>query len=84
MAQEDEGYNPEITYVAENVPIRWEITSTSPYSCAAYIRSPEMGVRTNLKAGKNVINIPALKNGNWQFTCVMGMYSGKFIAVKTP
>lgn len=84
MEQQDTGYLPATTYVKAGVPITWQITSTSPFSCAAFLRAPDIGVETQLKAGLNTVAVPALPAGTVPFTCVMGMYSGDLIAIDNP
>lgn len=84
MEQQDTGYLPATSYVKAGVPIKWQITSTSPFSCAAFLRAPDIGVDTQLKAGLNSVPVPALPAGTVPFTCVMGMYSGELIAIDNP
>lgn len=84
MLANGDGYSPATTYVAAGVPIRWEITSTAPLYCTAFLRAPELGVSTQLVGGVNVVDVRPLGLGEWPFTCVMGMYSGSLIAVPGP
>lgn len=81
MEQTTRGYVPATTVVAPGVPIRWEITSVSDLSCAAYMRGVSWEWRTNLKTGPNVVTLPPLAAGErYDFACVMGMYSGTLVA----
>jgi len=85
MDQTTRGYAPETSVVQAGVPIRWEITSVSDLSCAAYLRGvtdPEF--RVDLATGPNVVELPALAPGRWDFSCAMGMYSGTLIAIDQP
>jgi sulfite exporter TauE/SafE/copper chaperone CopZ len=84
MEQQDTAYSPATTYVKAGVPISWQITSTSPFSCAAFLRVPDVGVEAHLKAGLNSVAVPALRAGAVPFTCAMGMYSGELIAIDNP
>ena len=40
MVAGGDGYSPATTYVAAGVPIRWQITSTAPMYCTAFLRAP--------------------------------------------
>lgn len=81
MEQTSRGYVPATTVVAPGVPIRWEITSVSDLSCAAYMRGVSWEWRTNLRTGANVVTLPPLAAGErYDFACVMGMYSGTLVA----
>ena len=80
MYQGARGYTPAATVVYADVPIRWEITSESEYTCASALRG-DGGFSYNLKTGENVLTLPAMKAGTFAFTCTMGMYSGSLTAV---
>ena len=81
MEQTSRGYLPQTTVVAPGLPIRWEITSVSDLSCAAYLRGVSWEWRTNLRTGANVVTLPPLEaGGRYDFACVMGMYSGSLVA----
>jgi sulfite exporter TauE/SafE/copper chaperone CopZ len=81
MEQTTRGYVPQTTVVKPGVPIRWEITSVSDLSCAAYLRGVSWEWKANLKTGANVVELPALAAGErYDFACVMGMYNGSLVA----
>ena len=80
MTQGDRGYTPADSVVYAGLPIRWVITSESEVSCAAYLRSGD-GWSVDLTTGENVVELPAIAVGTWNFTCVMGMYSGSLTAI---
>jgi plastocyanin domain-containing protein len=81
MEQTTRGYVPQTTVVKPGLPIRWEITSVSDLSCAAYLRGVSWEWKTNLKTGANVVELPALAAGErYDFACVMGMYNGSLVA----
>jgi sulfite exporter TauE/SafE len=84
MTQEPRGYVPADTVVYAGMPITWVIDATSPYDCSAFLRVPDLGVSANLVEGQNRVELPALKTGVTNFTCVMGMYSGTLVAVDPP
>ncbi|MFI0432846.1 MAG: sulfite exporter TauE/SafE family protein [Candidatus Nanopelagicales bacterium] len=81
MTADGNGYSPTTTYVAAGVPIRWQITSTAPMYCTAFLRAPDMGVSVQLQGGPNTVEVAPLALGAWPFTCVMGMYNGTLVAV---
>lgn len=81
MAQGSRGYSPDISVVHAGIPIRWVITSESAYTCAAYLRQVDGDWRYDLTTGVNTLDVPALPAGaSFDFTCVMGMYSGTLVA----
>jgi len=84
MTQKPDGYFPADTVVYAGMPIRWAINATSQYDCSAFLTVPSLGVRANLTAGANQVDLPALPEGTTPFTCVMGMYSGTLVAVAPP
>lgn len=85
MEQTTRGYLPATTVVAPGVPIRWEITSVSDLSCAAYMRGVSWDWKVNLRTGPNVVELPPLAAGErYDFACVMGMYSGSLVAAAAP
>jgi len=84
MTQTGQGYRPADTTVYAGLPIRWVVDSTAPLSCAAFLRVPSLGVRADLKAGANTVDLPALDAGRTSFTCVMGMYNGSLTAIPPP
>ena len=84
MAQGSRGYSPDISVVQAGIPIRWVITSESAYTCAAYLRQVDGDWRYDLTTGVNTLDVPALPAGaSFDFTCVMGMYSGTLVATTT-
>jgi sulfite exporter TauE/SafE/copper chaperone CopZ len=84
MTQTDRGYVPASTVVRAGLPIRWEITSESGISCAAFLRSEDGSLSRDLTTGLNVIALPAMQPGRFDFRCSMGMYSGTLVAVEGP
>jgi plastocyanin domain-containing protein len=83
--QTSRGYVPDVAVVAAGVPIRWEITSVSNLTCAAYMRGiTDPAWKVDLKTGANVVELPALAPGPWDFTCAMGMYRGTIYAIEQP
>ncbi|MEI7512107.1 MAG: sulfite exporter TauE/SafE family protein [Candidatus Uhrbacteria bacterium] len=78
MAQKNAGYSPNSFTIKKGIPVKWIITSESPYSCAASISMPAMNIQQSLKAGENIIQFTPTKIGRLPFSCAMGMYRGEF------
>lgn len=83
MEQGSRGFTPAESVVYAGLPIRWVITSESGFSCAAYLRDGS-GWKADLQTGVNTLERPAMGPGRWDFSCVMGMYSGSFTAIEPP
>ncbi|KKU14553.1 MAG: Heavy metal transport/detoxification protein [Microgenomates group bacterium GW2011_GWC2_45_8] len=81
MTQGPGGYSPNKFTIQAGVPVRWTITSTDVNTCAASLVSQQIGVRTNLKLGKNVIEFTPKSAGAIRFSCSMGMFTGSFTVV---
>lgn len=65
-------------------PTKWVMTSTAPFSCAASLASQDLGVETVLAEGRNVIELPKLTAGTYNYSCSMGMYSGRIVVIDPP
>ena len=81
MTQGPGGYSPNKFTIQAGVPVRWTITSTDVNTCAASLVSQQIGVRTTLKLGKNVIEFTPKATGTIRFSCSMGMFNGSFNVV---
>ena len=81
MSEGSRGYSPADTVVYAGVPIRWEITAESQFTCAAAMRGVGSDFSVDLKTGANVVELAAMKPGTFSFVCAMGMYSGTLTAV---
>jgi plastocyanin domain-containing protein len=84
MTQLADAYSPADTTVYAGIPIRWVIESEAPYTCAAFLRVPDLGVKADLTLGTNTVDLPALNEGTTPFSCSMGMYSGTLTAISPP
>ena len=78
------GYAPADTIVYAGRPTHWVITSTAPFSCAASLTSQDLGVQGVLAEGRNVIELPKLSAGTYNYSCSMGMYSGRIVVIDPP
>jgi len=78
------GYSPADAIVYAGRPTHWVITSTAPFSCAASLTSQDLGVHGVLAEGRNVIELPKLAAGTYNYSCSMGMYSGRIVVIEPP
>jgi sulfite exporter TauE/SafE/copper chaperone CopZ len=78
------GYEPRETVIYAGRPTKWVITSTAPYSCAASMASADLGIEGVLAAGKNVVDLPKLTAGTYNYSCSMGMYGGRIVVIAPP
>lgn len=82
--QDSAGYHPGNAVVYAGLPTFWEIDSQEAFSCAISLESSDLGVRTVLRPGRNLIELPALEPGTYRYACTMGMYRGTITAVPRP
>jgi len=78
------GYTPAEAVIYAGRPTQWVITSTAPFSCAASLSSPDLGVHGVLAEGANTVELPALEAGTYDYSCTMGMYSGRIVVIDPP
>ena len=78
MTQLAGAYKPNKFVVKKDIPVRWIIDSQSD-SCASAITISKLGIRKNLAKGENIIEFTPKNTGELRFSCIMGMYNGKFI-----
>jgi sulfite exporter TauE/SafE len=81
MTQNGGGYSPKTFTVTKGVPVKWIITSTNSYTCAAFLVMPKYNIRRDLQEGENVIEFTPTETGTVPFSCSMGMYRGSFTVV---
>lgn len=79
MIQDSRGYRPSRLEVKKGQKVRWIITSTSSFTCAASIVMPDYDIEQELVKGENIIEFTPTRAGRVPFTCFMGMYRGEFI-----
>lgn len=82
MTQDSRGYSPSSFTLQKGVPVKWVINSTEPNGCASSLVSQQLGVRTTLKRGENVIEFIPKEVGKIRFMCSMGMFTGTFNVVE--
>ena len=79
MTENSSGYVPNSLSVKKGAPVKWVIQANEPYSCASTIVVPSLGIKKSLVAGENVIEFTPTEAGVINFSCSMGMYTGKII-----
>lgn len=82
MTESNRGYTPNRVEIIKDKPVRWIIDAQAPYSCAAYLIVPSLGIERQLKKGENIIEFTPTKVGTIPFSCSMGMYNGAFHVVE--
>ena len=82
--QDGDGYHPGETVIYAGRPTHWVMASTAPYNCASSLGSQDLGFQRLLAAGPNVIELPKLEAGTYNYSCSMGMYSGRIVVIKPP
>jgi uncharacterized protein len=82
--QNGDGYRPGEAVIYAGRPTHWILTSTAPFSCAASLGSQDLGFQQVLLAGRNVVELPKLEAGTYNFSCGMGMYSGRIVVIAPP
>ena len=81
MVENGSGYTPNNFVIKKDVPVRLEIDAQQPYSCASTIVIPQLGIRKQLEAGKNIIEFTPAEVGTIKFSCSMNMYRGSFSVI---
>lgn len=79
MTESDGGYDPNVFHIKPNIKTRWIVNATNPYSCASQLTAPAIGVQKQLEPGENIIEFISPASGTINFSCSMGMYSGRII-----
>jgi sulfite exporter TauE/SafE/plastocyanin domain-containing protein/copper chaperone CopZ len=82
--QDAGGYSPENIVIYAGYPTRWTVRSSNVNTCAASLWAPDVDIRARLEKGDNTFELPALKAGTLNYSCAMGMYSGKITVVDAP
>lgn len=81
MDQVGNGYKPNKFTIQKNIPVKWIINSKNDDVCAASIVMNKMGINKSLVEGENITEFTPSEVGDLNFSCFMGMYTGKFIVV---
>jgi plastocyanin len=81
MTQMPGGYKPNQFTVKVGVPVKWVIDAQNPDTCSGSIMMQSENIKKDLVLGENVIEFTPKKTGDMRFSCIMGMYSGKFTVI---
>ena len=74
------GFAPAQIKIETNRPTKLAITRDSQPNCANRIVIPSLGISRDLPLGETIIiELPAMKAGQFSLTCGMGMYKGLFV-----
>jgi sulfite exporter TauE/SafE/copper chaperone CopZ len=82
--QDGDGYHPGETVIYAGRPTHWVMTSSAPFTCASSLVSDDLKAQKSLVAGPNVIELPKLAEGTYNYSCSMGMYSGRIVVIQPP
>ncbi|MFA5948128.1 MAG: sulfite exporter TauE/SafE family protein [Candidatus Gracilibacteria bacterium] len=72
-------FTPNEFRIKKGIPVRWEINGVNVSGCTNSIFVPELRIRKRLSQGLNVINFIPQNSGVLNFSCGMGMVTGRFI-----
>lgn len=76
------GYKPNKFTIKKGIPVKWVINAKKADACSGSIMASKIGVRKILEPGENIIEFTPKETGEIKFSCLMGMYSGKFVVVE--
>ncbi|WP_342377355.1 cupredoxin domain-containing protein [Myxococcus stipitatus] len=77
----DGGYRPDRIVVRAGMPVKLNVLRTDRSACSEQFVLGDLGVSRTLPTGRVVsIDLPALKEGAYDFTCGMNMLRGRLIA----
>jgi sulfite exporter TauE/SafE/copper chaperone CopZ len=82
--QDADGYSPGNVVIYAGYPTRWTVQSSTTATCAASLWIPGLDIRARLTKGANTFELPAFRAGTLDYTCAMGMYSGRITVVEAP
>lgn len=77
------GYEPNVLYIKEGVPVRWVINVKQMTGCIDAIMIESLGIEKDLVKGENIIEfVPPKGVKEIKFSCWMRMVWGKFIVLE--
>ena len=82
MDQLGGGYRPNKFTIKKDIPVKWVINAKNTDACSGSIMASKIGVKKILEPGINIIEFTPKETGEIKFSCLMGMYTGKFIVVE--
>ena len=73
-------YNPHVITVKKGVPLKIIFDRQEDSDCSRFVNFPNLKIHQELPAfAKTVIEFTPEKEGEYSFSCDMGMYQGKII-----
>lgn len=73
-------YNPHVITVKRGVPLKITFDRQEDSDCSRFVNFPDLKIHKELTAfGKTMIEFIPQKEGEYPFSCDMGMYQGKII-----
>ena len=73
----DGGYHPGRVLARAGLPVRLEFDRREEGACSGHVVFPGLGIEADLAGhDRTVVNLPALAEGRYEFTCGMGMLHG--------
>lgn len=82
MTQKTNGYSPNKFTIKKDIKVKWIINATDTNSCSGSIVMSKLKIRKFLTPGENIIEFTPTELGDLKFTCLMGMYTGRFTVVE--
>ncbi len=79
MKVDKNGWTPDRFVLKKGVPVKWKIYGNEITRCNNAIQVPKLGLKFNIKKGKQVIKFTPNKEGIISWSCWMGMIPGIFI-----
>ncbi len=79
MKQSFNGYSPNSFTINKGVPVKLIVTSEDSNSCASVLLIPKLNINKTLKPGENIIEFTPKEVGEIRFSCIMGMFTGRFV-----
>jgi plastocyanin domain-containing protein len=70
-------WDPSVIHAVPGIPL--EITFAEGRGCLASVLFPDFGIDQDLTAGGEVVKLPAMKAGSYEFSCGMEMVYGKIV-----
>jgi plastocyanin len=70
-------YDPSVIHIKAGVPL--EISFGQGSGCLSTVLVPDFSVKQDLSNGGAIVKLPAMKAGEYQFSCGMHMVFGKIV-----
>ncbi len=77
------GWSPDSFVLKKDVPIKWVIDGKEITNCNKAIQVPKLGLKFDIKQGKQTIKFTQTETGTISWSCWMGMIPGTFIVTES-